>query len=532
MTATAGADASPSVIIEYVIHYLGVSGPRAPKSCWWYADGPGRAAANAHPLHASIRRPGHRRHDETPRHPLNAGVEALLRSAVAIRLRGPATRRVHVRADLVSIAYNDIVGMTRAKSILASDLSDHLDFGIGWTPANQALTALGPIAAPNPWGPMGDVRLVPDSSTETRVQVTEEGTPLHLLLGSVNHTDGAPWGACTRHFLRRALDRLAEETGLRIRASFEIEFFAGTEGRRAVRGFGLDTYREVEPLGSLLMGALDEMGLEPEQFLAEYGPGQFEFTCRPAAGMAAADRAILADVALREVANHLGLEITRSPVVGNGGPGNGVHVHLSLETEHGENITHDPEGSGGLSSTAQRFAAGILHHLPALCAVTAPSPVSYERLQPQHWSAAYRTVGVRNREAAVRVAPVDDRADRSPKRMANIEYRPADATASPYLLLGALVQAGLEGILASRELPALVDVDPAELSESEREAIGATRLPASLGDAMDALEADEVARSWFPNLLWDCYRQTKRFEIEQAAELEESERVARFADVY
>ena len=437
-----------------------------------------------------------------------------------------------MRTDLVSFAYNDIVGMTRAKSLPASNLAGQLDFGVGWTPANQALTALGPIAAPNPWGPLGDVRLIPDPATETRFQVAEDAMPLHLLLGSLHETDGQPWGACTRHFLQRALDRLESESGLRIRASFEIEFYASDAVNRSDRGFGLDTFRELEPFGSLLMGALNDIAAEPELFISEYGPGQFEFTCRPALGMAAADRAVLSDIALREVARYLDVDITRSPVAGTGGVGNGVHVHLSLENENGRNVTHDADGVGGLSSTAAQFAAGILEHLPSLCAITAPSPVSYRRLQPQHWSAAYRTVGVRNREAAVRVAPVDDRPGRSAESMANIEFRPADATASPYLVLGALVQAGTEGILGQLSLPPLVDVDPAELTEREREKIGATPLPESLEASLDALEANEVARTWFPDLLWDCYHQTKRYEVDQAAALDEEERFARFADVY
>jgi glutamine synthetase len=95
-----------------------------------------------------------------------------------------------------------------------------------------------------------------------------------------------------------------------------------------------------------------------------------------------------------------------------------------------------------------------------------------------------------------------------------------------------LVLAGLEGILAGMPDPPLVQRDPADLSDEERERLGVRRLPPSLEEALAALEADDVVRAWFPQELWDCYLSLKRTELGLVAELPPAHACARYADVY
>ena len=74
------------------------------------------------------------------------------------------------------------------------------------------------------------------------------------------------------------------------------------------------------------------------------------------------------------------------PLLGPTDAGNGVHVHLNLIDEQGDSLLYDPSAPAGLSDEGGAFAAGILRHAGALCALTAASPVSYQRLAPHHHS--------------------------------------------------------------------------------------------------------------------------------------------------
>ena len=153
--------------------------------------------------------------------------------------------------------------------------------------------------------------------------------------------------------------------------------------------------------------------------------------------------------------------------------------------------------------------------MPEFCALVAPSPVSYLRLGPHHWSCGYAAFGVQNREATIRACPSPD-----PKRQAqsfNLELRPPDAAASPYMVLGALVRAGLEGIRQKLPLPAILDRDPADYTEGERQALGVRPLPSSLGEALDLMLASPVVSGWLPDLMRESYVAVKRKEIEMFA---------------
>jgi glutamine synthetase len=246
----------------------------------------------------------------------------------------------------------------------------------------------------------------------------------------------------------------------------------------------------------------------------------------------AADRASIVREVVREVARRQGFRATFAPIVDPEGLGNGVHIHLSLVTLDGEPATFDAARPGRVSETAARFAAGILAHLPALCALTAPSAVSYLRLAPHRWSAGFTAFGERNREAAVRIPPTVELGGGDPARQLNLEFRTADGAACPHLALGVIALAGLEGILTGLPDPPLVQRDPADLSVEELESLGVRRLPSSLWEALAALEVDEVVRAWFPQELWDCYMSLKRTELSLVAELPPAEACARYADVY
>jgi glutamine synthetase len=151
---------------------------------------------------------------------------------------------------------------------------------------------------------------------------------------------------------------------------------------------------------------------------------------------------------------------------------------------------------------------------------------------PHHWSAAYTCLGEKNREATLRICPTLDLPGSNPAKQFNMEYRAADACASPHLSLAVILKAGLEGIRAGLEQPPLINSDPSELSAQDKAKFGIRRLPSSLSEALDTLAADEVVTGWLSKDFLDCYFAMKRKEIEIVDELSPEDLCARYATVY
>jgi glutamine synthetase len=431
--------------------------------------------------------------------------------------------------ELVQILTTDLVAITRGRS-LAVDTAAWREQGCGWVPANLALDPFGAIATPNVWGASGDLRLRPDMATEVRVDGIPGRPPLHFVLADITELDGMSWACCPRGFLRRALADL-HAAGLALIASFEHEFTLLDPATIPAPCFSLAAHRRAEPFLTDLFAALRRAGAEPEMILPEYGPNQVEVTLAPADALAAADRAVILREVTREVASAVGHNASFCPKTRPDGVGNGVHIHFGLRSAAGAPATYDPARRGALSAVAGAFVGGIVRHIQALCAITAPSPVSYLRLVPQHWSAAYACLGKQNREAAVRICPVPATAT-DPARSFNLEYRAADATANPYLALGVLVRAGLAGLRADVPLPPLVNRDPADMTEPERIKVNADRLPDSLSAALSRLAADAEVTSWFPSELLSTFRAVKQQEISQAAGIAPDELCRRYRAIY
>lgn len=435
-------------------------------------------------------------------------------------------------AELATIVTTDICGITRGRSFFASEVESYLRKGVGWVPANLALTPFDEIAGDNPWGSKGDLRLMPDAESRVRVSCLPGETPLHFYHADITRLDGSAWDCCVRSFLKDTITAYEQEAGLRVTSAVEQEFqILGADWPDAP-AFGLRAQRRTGAFPALLMSALQEAGAEPEMFLPEYGKDQFEITCRPAPVLAAADRAATIRAVAREVAAHFGWHASFAPKTTADGVGNGVHLHVSFTDLDGNPVTFDPSLPGRLSKVAGSFAAGVLKHLPALVAFTAPSVLSYLRLVPHHWSAAFTCLGEKNREATLRICPTLDLPGSNPARQFNMEFRAADACASPHLSLAVLLRAGLEGIRAGLETPPLTNSDPADMDEAERERLGISRLPASLPEALDALQQDETVTGWFSKDFIDCYLAMKRLEISLVAEATPEELCQRYAAIY
>ncbi len=423
---------------------------------------------------------------------------------------------------LVRFRYGDPSGVVRGKQVHVARLDDALTSGLGLTRAQNALNLLDDLVPVKGMEPVGEIRIVPDATTYTRLPWLDGVAG--VLCDQVDH-DGADWGGCPRAFLRRAACAAAE-AGLRVEAAFENEFYLAEDTPDGPRPWGDGPVYSSAGLDRAaavmndIVDALDAQGIQVEQAINEYGPGQQEISIIRADAQAAADRQLLLRDTVRGVAEiRHGLRASFAPKPYAEHVGSGCHLHFSLWA--GDRNAMAPAGDPfGLSATARAFLAGVLDHLPALVALTCPSYLSYARLLPSAWAASTVSWGFDNREAALRIAsPFRGREAVSP----NAELKTCDASSNPHLALGGLILAGLDGLARELTLPDPAAHDPARLDEDEARRCGIRPLPADQAAALDALEADPVLMDGLGDLLGRCVLATRRAEYARCVRMGDEE---------
>ncbi|MCA0042495.1 glutamine synthetase family protein [Celeribacter litoreus] len=432
------------------------------------------------------------------------------------------------QSDVMLACIADYGGRVRGKGYPVAEKEKYVRRGVGLAPTNLMITSFGAIVN-SPWGPRGDLLMMPDPATEVVVDHGDAWPAERFVLCDLTTLDGAPWACCPRSWLKAGLARLEGEYGLRLYSAFEHEFHYTGVSESGGNAYALDSFRQQGDFLSRLVGALDEAGIEPEMVMPEYGAGQFEVTNSPAIGVASADRAVQLREVTRSVARAKGEKACFSPVMGAGLVGNGVHVHFSLQDRDGTPMSYDATGAHEMSAPMSAFVAGILAHMSEFLPLTASSAISYERLQPNRWSAAYNNLSVQDREAGLRICPL---AEGASKAGFNVEYRASDASANPYLLLGALVWAGLEGLAKDLPAPQPTDGDPSAVPQAEAEKRGLKRLPMSLSEALDLMEASPVVREWMGDEFLGAYVMNKRSELSLLDGLDLDEQVAKYVDCF
>ena len=183
--------------------------------------------------------------------------------------------------------------------------------------------------------------------------------------------------------------------------------------------------------------------------------------------------------------------------------GNGWHLHFSL-FKGSKNLTSEGPVLGELSAS---FLAGILEHLPGLCALTTPTTNSFRRIRPGAWAGAYRVWGYDNKEAALRVPSTRKGGP------TNIELKVADASANPYLALAVVIGAGLDGVQRGLTLPDPVAEDVGSLAEDERARRSIEGLPSLLSEALECLRSDDVLLEVLGTELAEAYLKVKESEV-------------------
>ncbi|MFF4905477.1 glutamine synthetase family protein [Streptomyces sp. NPDC001260] len=415
----------------------------------------------------------------------------------------------------IVLSYVDTAGVGRVKTIPTQKLASASAWGVGMSPVFDTFLANDSIVTTDVLGsPDGDLRLYPDLDRLV-VLAAQPGwawAPVDRIT-----QEGEPHPGCGRTVLRRIVADAAERHGLSFRAGIEIEWnvgqgpAAGGEFVPATTGPAYSATRQVElsDYTADLLAALAAQDVEVEQLHPEYAAGQFEISVGALDPVAAADRSVLVRQTIRAVAGRHGLVVSFSPAVLAEGVGNGGHLHLSAWRD-GVNLHSGGEGRHGMTADAESFAAGILARLPALTAVTAPSPASYLRLKPSQWAGVFTAWGRETREAALRV--VTGTAGLR-EQAANLEVKPVDLAANPYLALGCVIAAGLDGMNRSLRLPEEITGDPAHLDPAEAAARDVRRLPASLAEAVEEFRKDERLRAALGPVLADAVIAVRQGEI-------------------
>ena len=403
-------------------------------------------------------------------------------------------------------------GTVRAKASALPGLEGRIRSGIGLTVAMQAMNSLDQLQPVEGMGPVGEVRLVPDPET---FRVLPYAPHLGAMLVDQLQLDGEPAPVDQRSFLKR-MEALLVERGAKLEVAFENEFSLATrvDGEFVPIDSGLcfstiSTTAAHDYLDELT-SALDAQEIGLEQYYSELGHGQHEISTPHREALRAADEQLLTRETIRGVASRHGLVASLAPKPWPENAGNGCHIHFSLwEADGSFNRFHHASAPDQLSGEARSFIAGVLAHLPGLCGLSAPSFNSYHRIVPQYWAGAFVCWGHDNREAPVRVPSVFSGMEEA---STNAELKAADASSNPYLAVGGLIAAGLDGLERGLEPPEPVEVDPATIDEQEREARGILRLPATQAEALDALEADSVLMDALGPVLSGSYLAVRRSE--------------------
>ncbi|MFW5939016.1 MAG: type I glutamate--ammonia ligase [Halolamina sp.] len=392
--------------------------------------------------------------------------------------------------DFLRLQFTDILGTVKNVSVPADQAEKAFTDGIYFD--GSSIEGFVRIQE-------SDMRLIPDPETfavlpwRTR-ENGDAGGAARLICDVIDTSTGEPFEGDPRYVLKQALAR-AEEMGYEVNAAPEPEFFLFEEdedGRATTRTNDAGGYFDLAPKDLAsdvrrdIIYGLEDMGFEIEASHHEVAEGQHEINFEYDDALTTADNVGTFRTVVRAIAAQHDLHATFMPKPIPKINGSGMHTHISLFTDDGENAFHDADDEFDLSEEAKQFTAGILAHAPALAAVTNPTVNSYKRLVPGYEAPVYVAWSDRNRSALIRKP-----AARVPAA-SRIEARFPDPSCNPYLAFAALIHAGLDGIENELDCDDPVRENIYEFDEGMREEYGIETLPANLGEALDALEADDV----------------------------------------
>ncbi|EMA34511.1 type I glutamate--ammonia ligase [Haloarcula japonica] len=410
--------------------------------------------------------------------------------------------------DFLRLQFTDILGTIKNVSITADQAEKAFTEGIYFD--GSSINGFVRIQE-------SDMRLDPDPSTFSVLPWRENvdgGSSARLICDVIDTSTGEPFSGDPRGVLKRAIKR-ANDMGYTVNAAPEPEFFLfeeDEEGRATTKTNDAGGYFDLAPKDLAsdvrrdIIYGLEDMGFDIEASHHEVAQGQHEINFTYDDALSTADNVATFRSVVRAIAAEHDLHATFMPKPIPKINGSGMHTHLSLFTEDGENAFHDEDDEFNLSETAKSFTAGILKHAPAITAVSNPTVNSYKRLVPGYEAPVYVAWSDRNRSALIRKP-----AARTPAA-SRIEARFPDPSCNPYLAFAALIHAGLDGVEQDLECDDPVRENIYDFDEEKREEYGITTLPSNLGEAVEALENDEVIQDALGEHVYENFVEAKTQE--------------------
>ncbi len=390
--------------------------------------------------------------------------------------------------EFINLQFIDIPGMLKTVTIPARQLERAIEHGVWFD--GSSIEGFARIAE-------SDMYLVPDLKTFRKVPWDYgDGVATASIICDVYTPDQRNFAGDPRHVLSKMLQQAAE-LGYSYQVGPELEFFLfryGPNGEITAQPHDTASYfdgslNKANLVCNQIVNAIQSLDIDIEASHHEVSGGQYEIDLHYSDAMRAADNCVVSRVAVKAVAQLHELYATFMPKPIAGVNGNGMHVHQNLaDMITGQNVFYDPEDPYELSKVARQFIAGLLDHAAGMIAVMAPLVNSYKRLVPGYEAPVYLSWGRTNRSALVRVP----RTSVGRPQSIRVELRCPDPSCNPYLAFAVMLGAGLDGIKRRLSLGEAAEED---LFQVDPRALGLEVLPSSLGQAIEALQADEVVQA-------------------------------------
>lgn len=357
-----------------------------------------------------------------------------------------------------------------------------------------------------------DMYLHPDLDTFVVFPWRPQQGKVARMICDVYRPNGEPFEGDPRYILKRAVKE-AEKLGYTFEVGPECEFFLFHTDENALPTTITHEQAGYFDLGPIDFGenarrdivlTLEDMGFVIETSHHEMAPAQHEIDFHYDEALKTADNIMTFKLAVKTIAKRHGLHATFMPKPKYGVNGSGMHINMSL-SKNGKNIFKEETDRYGLSREAYYFIGGIMKHMKALTALTNPLVNSYKRLVPGYEAPVYIAWSAASRSPLIRIPSTKGEGTR-------IELRSPDPSANPYLALAACLRAGLDGIVRQLEPPASVDCNIFELSEEEKRAKHIEAVPATLLQALEAMEQDDFMRDVLGEHVCHKYVEAKKQE--------------------
>ncbi|WP_373738341.1 type I glutamate--ammonia ligase [Jeotgalibaca porci] len=359
-----------------------------------------------------------------------------------------------------------------------------------------------------------DMYLYPDLDTWLVFPWGSEQGKIARLICDVYKPDGTPFAGDPRNNLKRVLRKMEDMGFTDFNLGPEPEFFLFKTDENGKPTFDLNDeggYFDLAPtdLGEdcrrEIVLELEELGFEIEASHHEVAPGQHEIDWKYSRALEACDNIQTFKLIVKTVARKHGLHATFMPKPVFGVNGSGMHCNMSLFNEEG-NTFYDADSESGLSDTAYKFIAGLLHHAKAYTAICNPIINSYKRLVPGYEAPVYIAWSTQNRSPLIRIPASRGLSTR-------VELRSVDPSTNPYLALATLLAAGLDGIASDIEVPAPIDRNIYIMDAEDREANGIYDLPKNLAEAVEELKNNPLILDALGDHISRSFIEAKEIEI-------------------